>query len=296
MRTRLPNLVIAGVAKGGTTTLFHALGRHPGICASAVKELDHFAGLRRGGGRLPPVAGYARHFIHCGDEQPYRMEASPAYFYGGAPVIQAIAATLEDPRIIISLRDPVARFWSAYTFLQSMGRLPSALTCEAYLTACEHDDRTAGRPTPLTVGRYIDHLPAWQEAFGDRLRIVFAEHLFADPAGVVGGVLAWLALPGLGEVALDRHNVTHAPRNADVAAVAYRSKRLTDRLLAGAPGVRRALRDGYRLVNTRAEPRTLPEGVRERLERHYAEPTSALARWLAAQGITDTPPWATTGR
>ena len=43
-------------------------------------------------------------------------------------------------------------------------------------------------------GCYADLLPAWQEAFGDRLLVVFAEDLFADPAGIYAQVIAFLGL------------------------------------------------------------------------------------------------------
>ena len=45
---RLPNLVIAGVPKAGTTSLFNYLAQHPDICPSDVKETRYFEPLRYG--------------------------------------------------------------------------------------------------------------------------------------------------------------------------------------------------------------------------------------------------------
>ncbi|HUG83674.1 MAG TPA: sulfotransferase domain-containing protein [Euzebya sp.] len=291
MINQLPNLVIAGVAKGGTTSLFRYLGQHDDICASQVKELDYYAPLRRPGGQLPPLEEYTRHFTHCGGQR-YRMEASPSYCYAGSPVIAAVQQTLDQPGIVISLRDPVARFWSAYTFLQSMGRLPRDMTCEDYITSCEERGRADGQHTPLSVGRYVDYVPNWLEGFGADLRIIFAEHLFTDPAAVVAELLRWLEIaPSADSFDYGMHNPTQMPRNRLVATWAYRAKAVSDRALERAPRLRATLRSAYRRVNTRADHRSLPEGARARLEAYYAGPTGALADALSAHGVTDLPRW-----
>src|SRR4051794_41003093 len=61
---QLPNLIIAGVSKGGTTSLFRYLAQHPDICPSPIKELRYFEPLRYGE-PLTPIESCARHFEHC---------------------------------------------------------------------------------------------------------------------------------------------------------------------------------------------------------------------------------------
>ena len=56
---RLPNLVIVGVGKAGTTSLFHYLRQHPDICGSDIKELRFLNPLRRGE-PLAPLARFLR--------------------------------------------------------------------------------------------------------------------------------------------------------------------------------------------------------------------------------------------
>ncbi len=75
---RLPNLIIAGVGKAGTTSLFWYLSQHPGICASDVKEIQYFTPLSEGDGVLPPLSEYARHFAACD---------RPALPVGGEPPV-----------------------------------------------------------------------------------------------------------------------------------------------------------------------------------------------------------------
>jgi hypothetical protein len=104
----LPNLVIVGVGKARTTSLFEYLGQHPDICPSAVKETDHFSPLRFAGGVLPPIESYLRHFRHCAGSR-WVLEATPAYCYGGQPVIDAMREVLGRPRVVIILREPAER-------------------------------------------------------------------------------------------------------------------------------------------------------------------------------------------
>src|SRR5688500_8554449 len=63
VRMRLPNLIIAGVPKGGTTSLFRYLAQHPDICAARNKELRYFDAVRYGE-PVAPLSSYAEHFGH----------------------------------------------------------------------------------------------------------------------------------------------------------------------------------------------------------------------------------------
>ena len=153
----LPNLVVAGVEKAGTTSLFDYLRQHPDICASDLKELNYFLPLRFPGGALSAREEYVGHYAHWRGE-PYRLEASPAYWYGGPRVITALGEVLSEPRIVISLREPVARLWSAFTYLKSMGRLDRHVTIDEYVRKCQSelgttDEDGTPRHTPSTCAR-----------------------------------------------------------------------------------------------------------------------------------------------
>jgi hypothetical protein len=281
----LPNLIIAGVAKAGTTSLYHYLAQHAEICASDVKELNYF-GAEEG---LPPVDAYSRHFQGCAG-QPYLMEASPSYCYQGEAVIEPMRHALERPRVIISLRDPVTRFWSAFTFLRSMGRRDTDLGIHPYIDRCLA--RPPTDPSPLSVGRYIDWLPAWFDSFGPDLQLVFAEHMFSSPQRTVDGILSWLDLGR--EVVVDQqtHNETAEARSHSVARLAYTAGRMSDRALARWPRAKGLLRTTYRRFNTRRLSDAMPEDVRARLTGYYAGPTRELSRYLTDRGVTDRPSWA----
>lgn len=133
VRDALPNLLIVGAAKCGTTTLHTTLSQHPNIFACTPKEPKFFsysAGHTRYAGPLDAnvetgcikdIASYERLFS-AGRNHAYRCESSADNLYYHRDVIPAIKATLGDPKIIIALRDPVARANSAYNHLVQEGR------------------------------------------------------------------------------------------------------------------------------------------------------------------------------
>src|SRR5206468_11965479 len=112
---RTPNLIVVGVPKAGTGSLFAYLSQHPDICPGDEKEIGYFNYFNplRHSGEPPPLKEYAKHFAGCGDQR-YRFEATPTYSYGGTPVIEAMKRLLASPKIVLTLRNPVDRLWSAY--------------------------------------------------------------------------------------------------------------------------------------------------------------------------------------
>ena len=128
----LPNLIIPGVYKSGTTSLFEYLALHPEICGASEKEPGYFNRLRRGKKQPPPIEKYLQYFKHCGT-QKYLMEASPVYFRNGAIVAQAIKKYLGDVKIIVILREPVERLISDYKYWKSLLAIDQQLDFEEYI-------------------------------------------------------------------------------------------------------------------------------------------------------------------
>ena len=81
---RIADLVIAGVPKAATGSLFAYLAQHHDVCASDLKETGYFNHYnpQRHSGPVPPIEEYARHFAHSAGER-YALEATPTYSYGG---------------------------------------------------------------------------------------------------------------------------------------------------------------------------------------------------------------------
>src|SRR3954469_12595984 len=223
---RIANLVIAGVPKAGTGSLFAYLTQHPDICGSDVKETGYFNHYnpQRHTGAVPPIEDYAQHFSHWSGER-YALEATPTYSYGGAPVIPAMRTVLGRPRIIISLRDPADRLWSAYTFQRSVGNNVRIGSFEQYVATVEQRYRDGIQPVPrdglhgLRIGFYADYLGDWLQEFGEDLRIVFLEDLRRDPRAVVGGLCGWLGIDtdAVASLNVAPRKVTRHPRSTRLA-------------------------------------------------------------------------------
>jgi hypothetical protein len=299
---RLPNLIIAGVSRAGTTSLFQYLSQHPEICGSDIKELTYFAPLRHGGD-LEPIENLTRHFRHCAGQR-YAMEATPGYFYGGARLARGLRDTCPGAHVLVSLRSPIERCWSWYRFNRSRLRLPEDMSFDSYLDRCEQL-RQAG------VDGDLDHQPfwglgggcydlwfdAWVEEFGPRFRVVFFEDLAQDPAAVVRGVCRWLELDDnvVGGFELGVENKAQHYRVAPLQRVAVAANRRGETFFRRHRFAKRWIRSAYYTVNRRPALGGIPPAARVRLSEFYRPHDARLAAQLASVGVAP-PPWLAHGR
>jgi hypothetical protein len=204
----LPDFIIIGAQKCGTTSLYEYLAAHPGVAPAARKEVHYFdRGFRHHG-----TAWYRAHF----PTRPYRLvcetmtrqrlvigEASPMYLFH-PHVPGRVRALLPDVKLIALLRDPVERAYSQYHHRARRGKeaLPfsEALAREAGRIAGDIDRvyaRTMHRqPSYLARGIYADQLAKWLRAFPrEQLLILTSEEFFSDTPRVFSQVLEFLGLP-----------------------------------------------------------------------------------------------------
>lgn len=302
--SRVANLVIIGVPKAGTGSLFAYLAQHPDVCGSDVKEVGYFNHYNpwRQMGPPPPLEEYARHWAHAAGER-YALEATPTYSYGGQPVARALREVLGRPKVVLILRDPADRLWSAYTFQRSVGNNAGIDSFPEYLDTVEQRLRDDVPMVPkdgmhgLRIGFYADYLGAWLDEFGEDLRVVFTEDMRRDPRAVVEGVCDWLDLD-TGPVAgldLGARNVTRHPRSPKIAHAARLIKRRTRAIGLLPSSVYPRLRETYfRLNSGRLTERFDPE-QRRRVEDIYRESNRVTAELLSAHGYADLPAWLRVG-
>ena len=107
----LPDYLIIGAQKGGTTSLYFLLGRHPQVMRSLYKEVNYFErNYHRG------VSWYRAHFPTEWAKRSAKAvtgEASPSYL-GHREVPSRVRSLLPDCRLITLLRNPVDRMYSSY--------------------------------------------------------------------------------------------------------------------------------------------------------------------------------------
>jgi hypothetical protein len=296
---RLPNLLIVGVSKAGTTSLFNYLALHPEICPSRTKEPHYFSPIRVGEPPAGDLEQYLANFGKCRDER-YRIEGTPVYFYGGLPVIRAIDATLPGVRAIVSLRNPVDRLWSNYQYKVSRGQTGEDGSFEAFVDRCEQVlaappdvAARAGSHRALLTGFYVEFIRDWFVELGPRFKVVFFDDLKRDARSVIAGLLEWLGLDPdqLPEIDLVARNVTTQPRNMQLHRLGLKVRGILG-VDSGDRGALGRLAVGvYKSLNMRKAVVKMDPQIRGRLEQIYAESNRELGAELAAHGYTDLPEW-----
>ena len=291
------DVVIAGVNKAGTTSLFVSLAEHPQVASSAVKETRFFLPARYGK-PVAPVEVYQSYF-EASEGCLARLEATPSYFYGGEPLARLIDETLPSARIILVLREPVARAISYFQFQKARLRLPPELPIEEYLahadtlTARDFLDPANERYFAVDGGRYADFLPAWLEVFGpDRLFVLTFEELTADPARVLNDTAKWLGLDPmlLPNDALAAENRTMGFKSRRFQRLALGANDRFERLLRRHPGLKRRVRSLYLRLNGQPAGSHISGDVQRDLAERFGEPNERLADQLRSAGFS-VPPW-----
>ena len=201
----LPNFIILGAAKAGTTALYHYLRQHPEVGMSRIKETNYLA-LKghpldfRGPGDADYIkrftvtteSGYFDQFADCRGKKAIG-EASPLYLYShDAPA--EIKATVPAARLIAILRNPVERAYSAFLHLVRDGREPTRDFAEALRREPERiADRWEHIWHYVAMGRYADHLDRFRSAFpANQLRVYLYEDFQRDPAATIRDIFRFL--------------------------------------------------------------------------------------------------------
>jgi hypothetical protein len=214
---RLPNLIIPGAAKSGTTTIHHYLAQHPRVYLPHVKEPHFFSNDRvweRG----------VEYYVHTHFERSagfaVRAEATPHYlFYEKAAQRIAQVLPASHQRFVIVLRDPVARAYSLYWNMVHEGHetlsFEEALAHENGRAGTREIEQIGGiRWQYFESGRYANQLECWFRYF-DRSRFLFvlSEDLQSDPLATMSRVFGFVGLPALDSLDTVAKNVAALPRS-----------------------------------------------------------------------------------
>jgi len=200
----LPNLVIAGAPKCGTTSLFAWLAAHPTVCGSNVKETKYLLDpgdplfKNKSNYRDHGLAGYQSYFTACETAPaPIVLEATPAYLYQHtAPSV--LAGLTPVPRIIFVFRKPSERVYSHYQWLRNNKIvLDSALTLRDFVELGKSRDPRLPvlSYTSVAQSRYVDYLDRWTTRFPRSHLLAFLfEDLRRDPRSFMRDVAERLSI------------------------------------------------------------------------------------------------------
>ncbi|HWJ97778.1 MAG TPA: sulfotransferase [Acidimicrobiales bacterium] len=218
----LPDFLVIGTQKGGTTSLHDYLAAHPRTAPSNVKEVHYFDTELR-----PPLDWYRGHFpLRPGDRKVF--ETTPRYLFH-PDAAERIHAVLPEVKMIALLRNPVERALSNYR-MSSRGvredlEMLEAFEAEEERTAAPRSAEKANADRDWYAykarGRYAEQLTRYFDRFGrEQVLVVRSEDLFEDSAATCREILQFLELPdGPPSLQLPRSNKT---KEADVPSAARR--------------------------------------------------------------------------
>jgi hypothetical protein len=262
----LPDFLIIGAMKCGTSTLQAQLAHQPGVFMTTPKEPNYFSD--------DPVfaKGQAWYEALFAQAAPNDLKGEASTHYTKLPThpetLGRMRAVLTAPRLVYMIRDPMARAISHYIHGWSEGRFGP-------------DASETFRQTPeiAEYGCYGMQIAPYIEAYGaDRVHLTSLEQVNADPEAEFGRIGAFLGLPeGTGWI--------HDLPAQNVSASRVRRLPLQGLLINNpvATALRRALVPGsirrrVRERRTMAERPGIPADLQARLEARFLEDRAQLAQ------------------
>ncbi|MDP3859385.1 MAG: sulfotransferase [Stagnimonas sp.] len=298
-------LIIAGVPKAGTTSLFDYLASHPQICPCRSKEPGFF---------LPADAPFfSKVRAARGDSfQSYQalfdapgervcMDGSVVYLHSPGSA-EGIHTALPRARICVVLREPIARLKSFYQMGRFKRDFPPEMSLADFVDEqlrMAADPQASERPWGLVHSTYSACLAHYFNVFGrDRVHLVWFDELRENPEQVLRALCGFCGIDdGFFKdfkpyVLNESRDLRSAGLIRGYDGLLRLARAMASRLPVGREGLRRAYRRlnpwVKRTVLTRpAEHATLDAGRVAALQNYFAADTAELERLLGRR-----PPWA----
>jgi len=258
----LPNLVVIGAQKAGTTSLHRYLDRHPEVSMSTPKELNFFTSPAWNWWR--GVDWYESHFADAG-AFAVRGESSPSYttYPRETGIAERMHAVIPDARLVYMVRDPIDRMVSQYLHLRANGHELRSLA-----EVCS--DPALADSTYVIQGRYHLQLSQFLARYSrDRVLVIAQEDLLRRRRDTLRRVFRFLEV----------HPEFWAPELAVVAnTAADKAGGLRGRARSVARTLPGPAASGAEALLARSGRPRLKPGVRRRLTTHFAADADRLRR------------------
>lgn len=200
----LPDFIIAGAQKSGTTSLYNYLIQHPDVKPSLFKEV-HFFDVNYSQG----INWYRAFFPECSEESPAQItgEASPYYMFHPL-VADRMQEQIPEVKLLFLLRDPIERAYSHYQHNRRKGREPLSF----YQAVNREEKRLKGEKYRVqqgtgnvslahrhysykSRGRYLEQIERFDQKFDrDQMLVLFSQELLSRPDETMEKVFSFLDL------------------------------------------------------------------------------------------------------
>lgn len=205
-KRKLPNFMIIGGQRCGTTSLYNYVAQHPDVVPAFIKE-THFFDRAYGRG----LDWYRTFFPLSNSSHPGRKkitgEATPYYLFDHY-VPARVAEAVPDVKLIVLLRNPIDRAYSHYQFESRIGkeRLSFAQAVERefelfseeearVLADPEYQSDVFSRFSYVARGLYLKQLQRWRKYFSEeQFLIIKSEDFYKNTAAVLSSVFWFLGL------------------------------------------------------------------------------------------------------
>ncbi len=281
----MPNFLIIGAAKSGTTSLYAYLEQHPQAYLSPKKEPEFFSyegrevdfngpkgeeqanhGIKQ---HTPAnIEEYRALFRGASDEKAIG-EASTMYLYSPqAP--SRIKHYIPKVKLIAIFRNPVDRAYSTFSYLTLHGREPLSEFSQALQ---EEETRIRNKWTWIyhykNAGFYYVQLKRYFDMFEqDQIKVYLYEDLRADPLRVIHSVFRFLELDDtfIPNISV-RYNPSGVPKSKALSRLTDRSNPVKTVLKPFLPQrIRWRIRAGLQNRNLVERPPLAPEIRRDLIE------------------------------
>lgn len=274
-----PNFFIVGVSKGGTTSLYNYLQGITGIFLPIRKESHYFSR------KILPQ----NH-----SERPIRNKSEYLKLFEKASdksiIVDASATHLSDPdapklihevspkaKILISIRNPIERAYSAYLMHWSNGTIKKTFL-ERILYELNHKIDLSKPNIRLPAGFYYEDVKRYSEVFGkENLKIIIFENWIKDPKKTIEEILKFVNLNyKLNNFHANTHNKFSIPRGKLSGNLLKSSKIVTiSKIIPSGP--RKLLKN--RILKTHSKP-DMDYKSRKTLFSYYREDVLKLGAFL----------------
>jgi hypothetical protein len=224
----LPNFLIIGAQRCGTTSLYRYITTNPNIVSASVKEVHYFdynfdKGQEWYESHFDPVIGN-----ESDQDGKITGEASPYYIFHPLVPLR-VKALLPDIKLIVLLRNPVDRAISHYYHEVRMGAetlsLEDAISSEEKRMKDQHEITMTGQYSfnhqnfsYTSRGIYVDQLQRWFDIFPkNRFKIIKSEDFFSAPSKIISEVFDFLCVNDHHLSKYEQHNIgDYMPANTKI--------------------------------------------------------------------------------
>jgi hypothetical protein len=304
-RANLPDFLVLGAARAGTTAIYEALNTHPDIRLTRTKETNFFAYRDRALKTKGPGNEYINNSITSLDEYLKQFpaekgdalfgEVCPLYLFEPMAPLN-IRELIPDARLIAVLRNPIQQAWSHFLYARYNAIEPESDFTRALML---EDERLAAGWQPLfgysRFPRYGEQIARYLEYFRrDQILILDYADFRKDAARELARMAEFIGARTEFAFAPERNvNASDIPRNEFLQALLMRPNPLTAAARVLPLEWRRRLRDKLANLN-RTKRSSLTDDARSILKDRLQDDVNALSDllgrdyrpWLAEERAT----------